>query len=194
MGDPRVGDNGVSMANVMDDPRFWDATRNPGEPRLHFYNSRGPGTSGKVDYAFGGIRVNNRHVKNYWSGHFFYRAFGDFDMQQTRVPEGDALLWDFRVGSYDGYIMGVYGSQNNQGLDLINLNGTGNYALHPNKNFNYNVPLALPEVMGGGGSTVQPNPWLPYKDGQGNWIFGAPDGEPDGIIYAFSTTGWTLTK
>jgi prepilin-type N-terminal cleavage/methylation domain-containing protein len=196
MGDPRFGDQGWTMANVMDDPRFWDASRNPGEPELHFWNSRGNPTGTKEQYAYGGHVVGGRPLSTYFSGHFFYRSYGKFDMQQSNVPEGAANLWDFRVGLYEGYIMGVYGSQNTKGLDIIRLTGEGNnYFRDPNKNFNYDVPLALPEVMGGGGDPVnQPFPRFPYKDHNDRWVFGAPDGQPDGIIYAYSTDGWSQTK
>ncbi len=197
MGDPRFGDQGWTMANMMDDPRFWDATRNPGEPELYFHDSRGIGETGVLEeYAYGGHEVTGgRTLSIYWPGHFFYRAYGKLDMQQSNVPEGAANLWDFRVALYEGYIMGVYGSQNTKGLDIIRLSGDGNnYYRDPNKNFNYDVPLALPEVMGGGGIPSQPFPIFPYKDHLDRWVFGAPDGRPDGIIYAFSTDGWSVTK
>ena len=194
MGDPRFGDQGWLMANVMDDPRFWDATRTPGEPWLHFYNSRGAPTGDKVPYAKGGSEVNGRFLRNYWPGHFFYRAVGDIDMQQVSVPEGPANIWDFRIARFDHYIMGVYGSAQTKGLDIIRLNGIGKYFNDPDENFNYDVPLALPEVMGYGGTDIQPMPAFPYKDTKNNWLWGAPDGYPDGIILAFSSGGFKVVK
>jgi prepilin-type N-terminal cleavage/methylation domain-containing protein len=194
LGDPRFGDQGITMANVMDDPRFWDESRNPGEYELHFYNSRGAPDGTKVDYAFGGYARGGRSISSYWAGEFFYRAIGDPDLQQSRIPEGPANIWDFRIGGFEHYIMGVYGAQQTRGLDVIRLNGQGNYLNRTDDNFNYDVPLALPEVMGGGGTTEQPMPAFPYRDEFGKLAFGAPDGHPDGIILAMSTSGWKEIK
>jgi hypothetical protein len=77
-------------------------------------------------------------------------------------------------------------------MDIVRLEGEGNYRKHPDKNFPYNVELALPEVMGGGNETMLPE--YPYKDAVGNWIFGAPDGMDDGVIYVTTGSGWTRTR
>jgi hypothetical protein len=105
-------------------------------------------------------------------------------------------VWDFRVSNFKAYIMGVYGAENTKGLDVIRLTGNGNYFNDPDDNFNYDVPLALPEVMGGGGTSTQPMPAFPYKnpERQEEWAWGCPDGHADGIILAFSSGGWRVTN
>jgi len=197
LGDPRWGDQGDTMGNALDDPRFWDNARNPGEYNLQFYNSRGVGTLGtKVNYAFGGMYVGggSRTSKFTWPGEFFYRAVGDFDLQTSNIPasQTEVDIWNLRIGRYASFIMGVYGADQTKGMDVLRLTGQGNYVRNLNKNFPYDVHLALPEVMGGGSSAQLPE--YPYKDANGYWIFGAPDGLNDGIIYVTSGTGWTQTK
>jgi type II secretory pathway pseudopilin PulG len=195
LGDPRWGDQGDTMGNALDDPRFWDNARNPGEYNLHFYNSRGIGTLGaKVDYAFGGMLSGGRPTKFIWPGEFFYRAVGDFDLQISNIPPSvtEVDVWNLRIGRYESFIMGVYGADQTKGMDVVRLTGQGNYVRNINKNFPYDVHLALPEVMGGGNSTKLPE--YPYKNDTGNWIFGAPDGIDDGIIYVTSGTGWTQSR
>ena len=192
MGDPRFGDQGWLMANVMDDPRFWDAARTPGEPWLQFSHSRGAPNGQYILYAKGGVVLSGVGRQDHWPGQFFYRSLGELDLQQVRVPEGPANIWDFRIGRYNDYIMGVYGAEETKGIDIIRLSGTGTYYNNPDDNFNYDVALAFPGVMGGGNTSLQPMPMFPYKGINGKMNYGAPDGQPDGIILAFSAGGWKL--
>ncbi len=191
LADPRFGDHADNVGNVMDDPRFWDDSRNPGEYNLQFYNSRGSGSGSKVDYMFGGFPKNGRSLEFYWPGEFFYRSIGDVDLQGSGIAfdAGSANIWQLRVGHYVSFIMGVYGADETKGFDIIRLTGQGNYFRDPNKNFPFDVPLALPEVMGGGDENNLPQ--FPYKNDQGEWIFGAPDGLEDGIIYVTTGSGYT---
>ena len=110
------------------------------------------------------------------------------------------------------YILGGYGSSNTAGLDIIRLEET-NYDHTDDVYYRLPAPWStyarengikcgwsidgtdqsgqgagLPEVSGGG--DLFTGPVFPYNRGRevdgytyGNYIYGAPDGHPDGIIH-----------
>jgi prepilin-type N-terminal cleavage/methylation domain-containing protein len=148
-------------------------------------------------------------VAVFWPGNFFYRGLFDHPLERKgwtwydpgTVPGGAKM---------DRYIMGGYGSTRSTGMDVIRLEPKNYdntdfcyYRLPPPwfKNARisgikcgYSVDgqqnesnSGLPEVCGGGDAFT--GPYYPYWRGDdeegysyGQFIYGAPDGHPDGVI------------
>lgn len=152
-------------------------------------------------------------IKYYWPGEFFYRAGGDFG-SFTIIAESNAEdIWELPYKKIDKFMLGAYGSLRTDGLDVIRLTtieglaastsggaigGTinGQYyqdnlnplreASHPD--FDFRVQYSNPEVFGGGSKGLMPQ--FPYFESESeNWIYGAPDGFPDGIILVLTANG-----
>lgn len=147
-------------------------------------------------------------IKAFWPGQFFYRACGDFDLSShldggVRAVE---YIWDWPYRKLDRYIIGGYGSPRTDGLDVIRLTTVESYnasiqsgaingiiegqyyqdnqnpdidASHPG--FSTRVVYSNPEVFGGGERGLMPQfPY--YETSQDEWLYGAPDGIPDGVV------------
>ncbi|MCX6644833.1 MAG: hypothetical protein NTY09_00525 [bacterium] len=147
-------------------------------------------------------------VKFYWPGEFFYRSGGMFDIGLNTNVSGEnyAKIFGWEYAMIDKYMLGAYGSLRTDGLDVIRLTAksgqtasTMNSAIqgfiideyyqdhtnlnreasHPN--FDCRVNYSNPEVFGGGARGLMPQ--FPYFESfGGEWIYGAPDGFPDGIV------------
>lgn len=221
-GDPRFGQNGLTMGNLMDDTRFYNDLTTPGEyHKMYSWSRRGAAADNRdIPYPAGGLQVvaNGEQVKNanWWPGNFFYRAVGpvDFGAQHPSAgAENPPEVWAFYVGRYESYIMGGYGDKTTVGDDVIRMtvqNGQIYYrqppttgATYPNVALNNNQGTftSMPEVMGGGDENN--NPYFPYlmvntrADGTveaaEEFLYGAPDGVPDGIVQVFTPAGQANT-
>jgi competence protein ComGC len=167
------------------------------------FNSIHPKNEINPFYSCGGIpnsRKPGTVLNRWWPGEFFYRATGDLILRKDINPEDyekaeTLTIWEFEVEKYTRYILGAYGDTKSPGLDLIRLTAIDEktiqnrsgiiqdryrrspYALYPEDKTVYMSP---PEIFGGGGKS-QP-PLFPYLDENGEFIYGAPDGFPDGIL------------
>jgi prepilin-type N-terminal cleavage/methylation domain-containing protein len=149
-------------------------------------------------------------VSVFWPGNFFYRGLFDHPLERKgwtwydpgTVPGGSKM---------NRYILGGYGSTRTDGLDAIRLetmsydNKQEIYYRLPPPWFKYarqsgircgysddgsdpsGTGSGLPEVCGGGDGFT--GPFYPYNRGDdedgfsyGQYIYGAPDGHPDGVI------------
>jgi type II secretory pathway pseudopilin PulG len=147
-------------------------------------------------------------VKYYWPGEFFYRSGGLFDIglstDVSAVRFSKIFGWDYVC--IDKYMLGAYGSLRTDGLDVIRLTAKSGqtastmdsamqgfiydeyYQDHSNldreashPDFDCRVMYSNPEVFGGGERGLMPQ--FPYFESfGGEWIYGAPDGFPDGIV------------
>jgi hypothetical protein len=148
-------------------------------------------------------------IQYWWPGEFFYRSGGTFVADNPfSGPQEDtgSTIWGWPYKRIDKYMLGGYGSLRSEGLDVIRLttldgsaactqagtmNGVveGQYyqdprdpsrkASHPE--FEIQVQYSNPEVFGGGEQGLMPQfPY--YQAGNHRWIYGAPDGYPDGIV------------
>jgi type II secretory pathway pseudopilin PulG len=144
----------------------------------------------------------------WWPGEFFYRCGGDFfvaNALDVSAPEYENI-WGWPYMRVNKYMLGAYGSLRTEGLDVIRLttkegeaasvapgaidgmiegqyyqdhNDTSREASHPG--FTARVGYSNPEVFGGGDKGLMPQ--FPYYSfGTRKWIYGAPDGYPDGIV------------
>jgi type II secretory pathway pseudopilin PulG len=177
-GDPRFGMFGTGMANIVDDP-LWLTTK-AGEYASTINRS---GSAQIFNYgSFGGVRDDQgKAIRRTIPGCFFYRATSDkFDLGEGtgRNP----TRRDFVVDKNYLYILGVFGGSSTKGMDLIRVEGGGEY--RKPAGFKYAVDMLVPEVFGGGAQTL--NPYFPYVDGDA-FIFGSPDGLPDGIILVLTS-------
>jgi type II secretory pathway pseudopilin PulG len=157
-------------------------------------------------YSTGGIpdsKRKNKTVRRWWPGTFFYRASGEMKLRSDYDPENyekaDTLtIWDFEVESFSRYMLGVYADRAHTGLDIIRLTTLdgaiiqnrsgiihGVYRRSPMADYDETkqVYMSPPEVFGGGGKGIAP--MFPYFDENGDFIYGAPDGHPDGILCVF---------
>jgi len=153
---------------------------------------------------------SEKWIKAWWPGEFFYRSFGSFILTEEFLDTSKAnpelyRIWDFQFKELYGYTLGGFGSMRTDGYDLIrlvDLNGSaidnltgygpsfGYYEPHPDYPRTQETPIRFssPEVFGGGGRDRMP--YFPYTDPEtGYCIFGAPDGFPDGVIIAVTSSG-----
>ena len=149
-------------------------------------------------------------VATFWPGNFFYRGLFDHPLERKgwtwfdpgTLPGGTKM---------NRYILGGFGSTRTEGMDVIRLEGVNYddtddiyYRLPPpwyrearasgikcGYSLDRGSPSGdgsgLPEVCGGGDAFT--GPFYPYNRGDdaegyayGQYIYGAPDGHPDGII------------
>ena len=149
-------------------------------------------------------------VSVFWPGNFFYRGLFDHPLERKgwtwydpgTIPGGTKM---------NRYIIGGYGSTRTAGMDVIRLetrnydNSDDCYYRLPAPWYKYarnsgimcgystdggapsTVGSGLPEVCGGGDAFT--GPFYPYNRGDdgegftyGQYIYGAPDGHPDGVI------------
>jgi type II secretory pathway pseudopilin PulG len=153
---------------------------------------------------------DSTYFGNYWPGEFFYRAGGRFDFESTEGTASDNI-WGWPYTKIDKYMLGAYGSLRTEGLDVIRLTSKEGQAAclmsgafrgsiqdqfyqdhsnpereasHPS--FNVRVTYSNPEVFGGGEKGLMPQ--FPYYDAEmREWLYGAPDGFPDGIIIVLTS-------
>ena len=146
--------------------------------------------NGALQYAF-----------TFWPGNFFYRGLFEIPILRKGYTHYDP---GGNPGTEtDRYIMGVYGAFGTNGQDAIRLEThdfNGNQLwYHQPPPWNPTVPTyysdifcgygddvsgeGMPEVAGGGNAFD--GPWYPYdfpNGDYGDYVYGAPDGVPDGII------------
>ena len=155
-------------------------------------------------------------VATWWPGNFFYRAGSYFPLSRREWGTIDYnILGPGLSGTkINRYFLGGFGAEYSMGMDVIRLesrnwDNTDNiyYRLPPpwykysknsgircayNLSEGYNTSeCGLPEVFGGGdaftGPLFPPNQGDESEDySYGEYIFGAPDGHPDGIIVIFT--------
>jgi hypothetical protein len=129
------------------------------------------------------------------------------------MDSGDyEYIWDWPYIRINKYVLGGYGSPRTMGMDFIRLTTeSGEAASYPtfggingwcdgnfyqdNTDFDADrshpdypvqVRYSNPEVFGGGERGVMPQ--FPYTQvGTKDWIFGAPDGFPDGVILVLTS-------
>ncbi|MEO7993358.1 MAG: type II secretion system protein [bacterium] len=210
-GDPRFGQNGVTVGNIMDDSRFYNTTTTPNEPLKQFAYSREGLNTDLTDTAYpagGKLNPNNlvngqpSLARNWWPGNFFYRAVGpvdwvskhpNFDTESPKEP------WAYYVARYDSYYLGAYGDKTTDGKDVVRTTpaANGNLYRQPPTTAGTVYPTVsldngsgtttgLPEVMGGGDKDN--NPYFPYLkvglDSSGNPQVSPGEyqyGAPDGV-------------
>jgi prepilin-type N-terminal cleavage/methylation domain-containing protein len=185
-GDPRFGLKGTTMPNSVDDPMFFTTTpgnfaetiNQGGTPRIMNYGT------------FGGMKMGSGEpTVVIIPGSFFYRSEGPIDMTTSNLSSGNPTKRDFVYSRYERYMLGGFGHDTTKGFDVIRLTGAGIYKDQPGTDFGFDVPLALPEVFGGGDN--QNNPAFPYEpsiDGA-PFLYGAPDGLEDGVIIVLTDSG-----
>ncbi len=160
-------------------------------------------------YLFGGFRFHPDDIDptrqtsdvifTYWPGNFFYKATSDqvISRQGWTIPVPNTNIG----GHYNRYLIGGYGAEGTNGIDIIRLiwynpdGDTVHWRCPPPFDFDcfycgyelftggFGQPGGLPEVFGGG--DVWSGPWNPYNKSEehlDDFIYGAPDGVPDGVI------------
>ena len=211
-GDPRFGYTGEIMGNCLNDPiNLWsepgkmtnfantildnEFTQNikvamveEETPDNPFYAMGGkPQWPRKNE----GRSTNQGCISAFWAGEFFYRAGGPPSIPTNLIKDDFTNIWDYKPLYYDRYLLGGYGSPRTKGIDCVrltdkdgyttnNINGhlDDTYNIHPT--YGIQVHLSTPEVFGGGWQGWLPT--FPYYDENNEWIYGAPDGYPDGVI------------
>lgn len=170
-------------------------------------------------YTFGGFRyppgyatdrTTSDVIYTFWPGNFFYKATSDqvISRQGWTIPVPNTNLG----GHYNRYIIGGYGAEGTIGTDVIRLiswNPDGDtlywqcpppfpedcfYVGYELFTGGFGQPGGLPELFGGGDEWH--GPWNPYNKSEDNpdeFIYGAPDGVPDGIILVL-TNGSEVEK
>lgn len=186
-GDPRFGHKGTVMPNSVDDPMWFmapggiaETINTAGTPLIQTY------------FVYGGqILGSGQPTVAIIQGSFFYRCVGPIDMV-TSTPSATPVRRDFRYSNFSRYILGGFGHETTKGLDIIRLNGAGNYQVYPGSLWTYNIPMLLPEAFGGG--DAENNPFFPYEPVQEGvkFPYGAPDGLEDGLIMVVTDSGDNL--
>jgi len=172
-------------------------------------------------YLFGGFRFHpddidpdrqtSDVVYTFWPGNFFFKATSDeiLSRQGWTIPVPNTNIG----GHFNRYIMGGYGAEGTLGIDVIRLiwfNPDGDrlfwrcpppypfdcfyLGYEPFTGNPFGNPGGLPEVFGGGDEWN--GPWNPYNKSDTNpdeFIYGAPDGVPDGVILVL-TSGSEVEK
>ncbi len=188
-GDPRFGMKGTIMPNSVDDPLWFTVG---GENVAETINTAGAYQIDNYGVYGGYLTPQNEKTIYIIQGSFFYRCVGEIDMV-TSFPSANPTRDEFRYKSFDRYILGGFGSDRTLGLDVIRLTGAGDYRQQPDvPNWNYDVPLMLPEVFGGGDRNN--NPYFPYDpvDEGVEFYYGAPDGIEDGLVIVITSSGDNL--
>lgn len=213
LGDPRFGLDGRHMGMGLDDPNWFCGAIQPDPAGWSEIETRRtldqgywmrvldefqrPGTSGYYLFGGRGIPESGNIVFTFWPGSFFYRSLAS--------QESEGCVLNGRYGpstgvreSYHHYILGGFGSERTQGLDIIRLapcspdGGLVTWRFPKNHSEEvvycaYNYPRSagssggLPAVFGGGNAWTGPQ-FPPFDSASGDVLYGAPDGIPDGVI------------
>ena len=232
-GDIRFGWTGELMGNTLDDPRFLFTDVNmptrlqftlyPIESRyLGILDDNSPNSfycmGGLPQWVTGGGGASDpdaEGIKAFWPGQFFYRVAGDFFVANPINVTGDEYetIWGWPYMRVNKYILGGYGSQRTDGLDIIRLTTLESQAAssaaqgsaisgvvdgefyqdrtdpaRPYSHPDYAVQIGYsnPEVYGGGERGLMPQfPY--YTSGTRAWLFGAPDGYRDGVVLVLTS-------
>ena len=212
-GDVRFGYDGSSMGNTLADPRqLWVV---PGMlshlqftfPTDSIFAANNTAEGGFVNpfYTMGGLpdrsgaNAQDRTIKAFWPGQFFYRSTGDILLRTETDVSNITSIWDANFTSINRYILGCYGAIRTSGQDIIRMTDQFGEAINnvdgeddggeysPNKIFE-NIPFASPEVFGGGRKGVMPIfPYYTESNQTRHYIYGAPDGYNDGIIMVYTS-------
>ena len=213
-GDPRFGQSGTAIGNVVEDPRYYrqDNPADMREPVIETYLTLPPGGLGNFSdvyhYEMGGHLDSAGNVHRLsWIGQFFYRATNDVKIGRTGGLDGVVKVPDLGfTKSNVYYILGTFGSSDTRGMDvirLINTNSNGqqiNYRTPPEAGLSLPVGrylvdgYGIPEVFGHGDRNT--GPVWPYKydiDDKNidEMRFGAPDGIEDGVVLVLTSGGST---
>lgn len=160
-------------------------------------------------YVFGGFRmqpgttchdsIGDEIIFTAWPGNFFYKGTTDqvISRQGFTIPVPNTNIG----GHFNRYIIGGYGAEGTIGYDVIRTiwwDPEGEdlfWRCPPPFDFDcfylgydafqgdFGEAGGLPEVFGGGDEWL--GPWYPYDKSESNYdsfIYGAPDGIPDGVI------------
>jgi len=213
LGDPRFGSKGRYIGMCLDDPDWFCGAMQPNpsgwseiETRRTLDHGdwmqvrdefRNPGISGYYLFGGRGVPESGEYTSSYWPGNFFYRALSDSEV--AAPVEGRRFGPSSGVyESYQHFILGAYGAERTEGMDVIRLE-----PFNPDGELltwcfpedlseeiiycGYGYPRddgtsgGLPEVFGGGDAWN--GPMYPYVNPDtGNLIYGAPDGIPDGVL------------
>jgi len=185
-GDPRFGMKGTIMVNSVDDPLWFTVG---GTNVCETINTDGAYQIDNYGVYGGSATPSGEPARYIIQGSFFYRAVGKIDMVQS-VVSGNPTRDEFRYGGFEHYMLGGFGSDGTHGFDAIRLTGAGNYRDQPDTpNFDFDIPLLLPETFGGG--DVSNNPFFPYEPSVegAEYYYGAPDGYDDGLIVIVTDSG-----
>jgi len=210
-GDPRFGQAGNVIGNVVEDPRYYrkDNVADIRDPVIETYLTLPNTAEGFRDtyhYEMGGFMNSNGDVLTAgWSGQFFYRATRDIKLGRTGAQDLNTKLPDYGwTKSNVYYILGVFGAEGTRGMDvirLINYDSNGaqlSYRTPPEAGLNIQLGRygddgnGIPEVFGGGDRNT--GPVWPYnydidKRGVEEMRFGAPDGVHDGVVLVLTSSG-----
>ncbi len=210
-GDPRFGQGGNIIGNVVDDPRYYrkDNLADNRDPLIETYLSLPITAAGFRDpyhYEMGGFHNSNGDVHiGTWFGQFFYRATRDIKLGRTGAQDVNTKLPDYGwTKSNVFYILGVFGAEGTRGMDIIRLinydsNGAQlSYRTPPEAGLDIQIGRygddgnGIPEVFGGGDRDI--GPVWPYnydidKKGVTEMRFGAPDGVHDGVVLILTSSG-----
>lgn len=214
-GDVRFGYDGTSMGNTLDDPRNLWVT--PGTlshlqftfPTDSIYAANNTLEGGFVNpfYTMGGLpdrsgdNTQDRTIKAFWPGQFFYRATGNILLRTETDVSNILTIWDANYTSINRYILGCYGAARTSGKDVIrmtdihgeaisNVNGQDNGGVYSSDREldRIPIPFASPEVFGGGRKGVMPIfPYYTEANQTRHYIYGAPDGYNDGVIMVYTS-------
>jgi len=169
----------------------------------------------KMYYLFGGTRSQyfkeEVGIPTYWPGNFFYKAAADYVLPSRHCWTASIPNTNGVGGAKLRYIIGCYGSSGVEGLDVIRLTDSSPDAYrvgwrtpppfdanafecgYSDFTGSFGSPGGLPEVFGGGDEHT--GPWFYYNEGGragGDFIYGAPDGVPDGVILVLTDGGQTF--
>lgn len=211
-GDPRFGQSGIAIGNVVDDPRYYrqDNPADQREPVVETYLTLPPGGLGffrdVYHYEMGGHLDSAGNVhRETWHGQFFYRATRDVKIGRTGGLDGIVKVPDLGyTKSNVYYILGTFGGPNTRGKDvirLINFDSDGqqlSYRTPPEADLDLPIGrylddgYGIPEVFGGGDRNT--GPVWPYKydiDDRNvdEMRYGAPDGIEDGVVLVLTSGG-----
>lgn len=164
-----------------------------------------------LHYMFGGRRrfvelpdgtEDMKTIMTFWPGNFLYRGLGSHITERQGYTHWDPGY--YTPAHTDRYILCAYGSFQQEGMDMIRMHDRtpdGDEVLYcmpppwpdpPTMSFGYaqirlgwppwtgSGGCGLPEVSGGGDAFK--GPFYPYDSINGQYIYGSPDGHPDGII------------
>ncbi len=164
-------------------------------------------------YLFGGMRFSmappdSEPLIRYWPGNFFYKASPDTIMQGRHGFTAPIPNVNMVGGPRIRYILGCYGSEGVTGLDVIRLmdsapdgspvhwrtpppfNEDAYYCGYDDFTGGWGGSGGLPEVFGGGDEWTGPGYF--YNEGgrnEGEFLYGAPDGVPYGVILVLTDGG-----